>query len=388
MTTRFLTLLLLLIAVSALAQPDISGYYEHTFQLDYTDQTDENILDASKLRVDLQSGGADGELEFRGNVNIVYYHSDISFDASPYLPAEIVAALNRFGATPDIDIERQRIYLDNAFLSWQMHKNLRLRVGKQQLAWGTGYSFNPTDLFHAKTLIDPTYEKEGVTAFRMDYRWGIGGQLAGIMAPDNDFASSGYAIRAASYFDAIGYDVAVTAHSVTDTTSLDPRTFLPRSQRRQAVGLEFAGSPFGLGFWMEGNYNWMEVEDDFIRVVTGLDYTLENGLYLMAEAFYNQRAEEDAPYPIHDWLANLAYGEPIGPGWIMVGTRYDLTTLIVGSLYGFAAPDGSYLINPRLDISIAQNADLVIFGAVTLGEDGGTFSSGLYSGFLRGTVYF
>jgi hypothetical protein len=388
MIVRILILVILLTASVASAQPDISGYYEHTFQTDYTDELGESILDASKLRLELQAGGGESELEFRGNVNFIYYHSDILYDASAYLPEEIADMLARFGQSPLVKLDRQRIYLDNAFLAWQLHDRLRLRAGKQQLSWGTGYSVNPTDLFHKKTLIDPTYEKEGVSALRLDYRWGIGGQLAAIMAPDSEFGTSGYAVRAGTYISAIGYDVAVTAHSLTDTTSFHPRTLMPRSQRRQALGLEFAGSPFGLGFWMEGNYNWMEVEDDFVRVVAGIDYTLNNGLYLVTEAFYNGRANEEAPYPLHDWLANLAYGEPVGPGWALVGMRYDLTMLVSGSLYGFATPDGSYLINPRLDISIAQNADLIVYGGMTFGDEGGTFPAGLYSGFLRGTVYF
>ena len=71
-----------------------------------------------------------------------------------------------------------------------------------------------------------------------------------------------------------------------------------------------------------------------------------------------------------------------------MGIQYDITMLINASVYGFGTPDGSYMINPRLDISIAQNADLVVYGAMTFGDEGGAFPAGLYSGFLRGTVYF
>ncbi len=369
------------------AQPDFSGYYENTTQIDQPEKGDETLVSASKVRLDVQSGGEDGELGFRGNVNFLYYHSDLAINAEPYLPPDIVRVMRQFGQQPVVNLDRSRIYLDNAFLTWNTH-GFTLRAGKQQLSWGPGYSINPTDLFHKKSLIDPTYEKEGVGAIRLDYRWGIGGQIAAIMAPGPNFDQSGYALRLATYLSAIGYDVAVTAHSVTDSTSLDPTFLMPRTQRREALGLEFTGSLLGLGIWMEGNYNWMESEDDFARVVGGFDYTFENGLYVMAEGFYNGRAEEETPYPISDWLANLLYGEPVGPGWLMLGTRYDITMLTTASLYAFVSPDETYMINPRLTISIAQNADATLFAGYTLGEEDGAFPSGLLSGFARLNVYF
>lgn len=370
------------------AQPEISGYYEHTFQADYEERAGETLLDASKVRLELQSGGDDGSVEFRGNINVIRYHGDISYDVTPYLPDEIVRTLRLHRIPAEVKLDRQRIYLDNAFLTWRPLEHMRVRAGKQQLAWGPGYSINPTDLFHEKTLIDPTYEKEGVTALRLDYRWGIGGQLAAIIAPDDRFETSGYALRAGVYIPPVGYDVAITVHSVTDSTSLHPRTLLPRTQRREAVGLEFTGSLFGLGVWCEGNWNRLEDEQDFYRVVAGVDYTLESGIYLMGEVLYNGRANFDTPYPARDWLANLAYAEPVGPGWALIGTRYEFSLLVSGGVYGFLAPDGTGMLNPRLDISLAQNADLALFGAWTFGAEDGSFPPGLVSGIARATVYF
>ena len=57
-------------------------------------------------------------------------------------------------------------------------------------------------------------------------------------------------------------------------------------------------------------------------------------------------------------------------------------------LYFFATPDGSFVLNPRLDVSIAQNADLVIFGGYTMGKDEGAFPPGYLSLVARATVWF
>jgi hypothetical protein len=165
--------------------------------------------------------------------------------------------------------------------------------------------------------------------------------------------------------------------------------FRPRRQNRYALGLDFVGSLLGLGVWMEGNYNWMEQEEDFLRVVAGLDYTFLNGLYVMVEGLYNGRGPMETPYATRDYLENLYFGEPVGPGWVIAGASKDITALSTGSLYFFSSPvDGSLMVNPRFETSIAQNAQLSLFGAVTLGEDTGQFPAGLYSGFARMQVFF
>lgn len=380
LTTAIATIFCLSLASAA---PRLGGYYEHTFQVDYTEDTSETLLDASKLRLDFSSGGDEGELEFRGNVNFIHFHSAIDRDIRPYLPESIASQLPLTTFT----LQQNRIYLDNAFLSWT-GEHLRFRAGKQQLSWGSGYSINPTDLFHKKDPIDPTYEKEGVAALRLDYRWGIGSDISLIMAPDQTLESSGYAVRAGTHIPAIGYDVALTLHHVTDSTSVHPQTFRPRTQERNAAGFEFSGDLFGLGFRAEGNYNWMENKDDFLRLVSGLDYTFENGLYVMGEVLVNTRAESESPYPMHDWAANLFYGEPVGSGWVLVGVQKDITMLTSGACYVFAEPGGSFMVNPRLTVSVAQNADATIFAAITGGDKEGAFPPGLVSGFARISVFF
>ncbi len=380
------------------ADLELGGYYENNLQAIYTEETDEILLSTSKLRLDFISGGAGNELEIRANINTILYHGATSIDVAPFLPEDVVDSLLNSDVPTEIEFPRERIYLDNAFLTWRSG-GFRLRAGKQQLSWGTGYSINPTDLFHSKDPIDPTYEKEGVNALRVDYRWGIGGQLALIAAPGKDFGETGYALRLGTHVSRIGYDMAITLHDVVDSTSVnitemtgetdtDSITINVRSQDRQAAGFEFSGELLGLGVWFEGNYNWMEIEDDFTRAVFGFDYTLNNGLYMMVEALYNTRAEEKAPYPLEDWIGTIYFGEPVGRYWVLAGMRKELTDLSDVSIYLFASPDGSMMVNPRLGANIGQNADLTIFAAFSFGDEEGQYPPGLYSLFSRVTVYF
>ena len=367
-------------------QVDLSGYYEHTLQLLRGKGSGADLIDASKLRVDLFSG-VGSSIEFRGNVNFLAYHSDLEQELGPYLPDAVVEGLESMGFPTTYTQEGTRIWLDNAFLSWTSG-GFSVRAGKQQLSWGPAYSFNPTDLFHRKDPLDPTYEKEGVAAIRMEYQWGIGGQLGVIAAPRGDIESSGYAVRLGSHLSSIGYDVAFTAHQVEDTTGLDPSTLLPVRQRRRAQGIELSGALLGTGVWLEGNYNQMEMEEDFARIAFGMDYTTEGGTYLMGEALYNGRAERQTPYPTHDWLSSLYYGEPVGRWWFLTGARRDLSALTATEIYLFSSPDGSFALNPRFEASIAQNADLLLFGGITFGSEDGAFPSGLTLLVARATVYF
>jgi hypothetical protein len=365
---------------------DVSGYYENTSQIDYTGQTGEQLLNSSKLRLDFSTSLSDG-FELVGNVNLIANVGALTRDLIAYLPDSVARELERLGVPATFELDRTRTFLDNAYLSWTKGP-LRMRLGLQQLSWGPGYSYNPTDLFHRKNLLDPTYEKEGVAAIRLDYRWGVGGQASLIAAPSEDLESSGYALRIGTRLSSIGYDLALTGHYVDDSTRIDISDFASTSRRRGAAGIEFSGELLGLGLWFEGNYNWMEVESNFTRLVVGADYTLNDGTYIMSEWLYNSRSEPLPAYPVEDWLSNLYFGEPVGSGWIMSGLRTDVSDLTLGSLYVFASPDGSLMLNPRVDISVAQNTDFVAFGGITMGREDGAFPSGLVSLLARLTVYF
>lgn len=385
-------LIVLVIVMYVIAMPvkslavEISGYYENTLLQEYTEDGYDNLSNASKLRVNINAGQGE-KLTFTGNVNLISHHLDVNYDLKPYLPERLIDELIQEGIPTDFKVEKNRIFLDNAYLAWRF-SGMRLRAGRQQLSWGSGHGLNPTDLFHRKDMLDPTYEKEGVNALRLDYNWGIGGNLSGIIVPGRKFSSSGYALKLGTYFSKIGYDVGIIIHHVEDSTSLDSESYEIFTQERIALGLDVNGTLLGMGVWMEGNFNMMDVENDFLRIVAGLDYTLENGLYLMVEGLYDERSDNSSAYLAKDWLEYIQFGEPISRNRFMVGMKQTFFELAEGSLFCFGGTDGSYFINPRVDVSIAQNADLTVFGGASIGETDGQFSAGCYSVTVRISVYF
>jgi hypothetical protein len=47
-----------------------------------------------------------------------------------------------------------------------------LIFGKQQIAWGTGYAFNPTDTWNIKDPLNPNGAKIGVLAANLNFFFG------------------------------------------------------------------------------------------------------------------------------------------------------------------------------------------------------------------------
>ena len=80
-------------------------------------------------------------------------------------------------------------FLDNAYVMIRM-KYADLIVGKQQISLGTGYVWNPTDIFNIKDILDPTYEQPGHNAIRLDIPIGTKYNLTGIYSPDDTWKNS------------------------------------------------------------------------------------------------------------------------------------------------------------------------------------------------------
>lgn len=383
--TRHTALLLILLAPAAAGALELGGTFEQTLNAYYDEDIHERLLHVSRLRLDFEAGGGAEELSFHGNINLIRREGQLAFEAAWVLPDAAAEAWSQSWLPASLAYEAEEIHLDNAYLSWR-GEHWRLRAGRQQLSWGPGYSYNPTDLFHRKDMLDPSYEKEGVLALRWDRWWGVGGQATLIFKPADEIEETGLALRLAGH--GAGFDAALSVHRVRDETSLDPATLLPRIQTRGALGLELSGEVLGWGLWLEGNANFMESEPDFLRAVVGLDHTFAGGTWLVLEGLFDGRGESEAPYPTDEWANWLLSGEPVGAGWLMAGLRLEPAPLATLGLYAFASPDGSVMLNPRLDLSIAQNADLTIFASTGLGEKEGAFPPELFALTGRLTVFF
>jgi hypothetical protein len=123
-------------------------------------------LQSNKLRVDLKTDLSDN-VSFGANFNYITYHGKTHWNILEYLPdrvtSEVPPELVDYYVLPFDD----RIFLDNAYVRLSF-KYGDVIMGKQQISLGTGYAWNPTDLFNTKDLLDPTYEQPGHNALQLD----------------------------------------------------------------------------------------------------------------------------------------------------------------------------------------------------------------------------
>ncbi|MFC1770402.1 hypothetical protein ACFLZV_00805, partial [Candidatus Margulisiibacteriota bacterium] len=174
-----------------------------------------------------------------------------------------------------------------------------ISIGRQLFAWGTGYNFNPTDIFNAKPLgaaFDPTYIKTGrdavmLTVYPMDNT-----SLDVILAPQfnrsdtfdqqvvTQSGTEDFGLRLkTNLFD---YDVAITY------TSLGERTYNSNGHKNDNLyGLAVKGSLpiYDIGVWLEAVKYYYQQK---YEVTVGLEYFYES-LVFNLEYYKNNWGKKD-----------------------------------------------------------------------------------------------
>jgi hypothetical protein len=146
-------------------QVELFGYYEPQFLGVFVNDGSASTF-SNKLRVDFQSDQYDN-VQFAANFDFIKYSGMKTWNLLYFVPDSIANILNpglydffRF-------TYRDTIFLDNAYARINLPR-FDLTIGRQQISLGTGYVWNPIDLFNYKSIADPTYEQPGHDAFRVD----------------------------------------------------------------------------------------------------------------------------------------------------------------------------------------------------------------------------
>jgi len=384
-----------------------SGYYEPQF-VGMSVKDNYFQMASNKLRVDLNADLSD-KVSFGANFDYITYHGKTEWDVLDYLPESVSSVVSptqlqfyklRFGdlaqmvgpfpvARPD------RIFLDNAYVHLSF-KRFDLTIGRQQISMGTGYAWNPTDVFNTKDLLDPTYEQPGHNAIRADIPFSSMGSLVAYYAPGEEWKDSGKMIKFKSRIGHFDYSLLVIEKYWTFTDYL---TFTPLVHKRQVFGGDFAGELFGLGVWGELGYNkltpieqYKEKVDDYWEMVFGLDYTLDSGTYIMAEFYRNTSGKTDwREYNLNDWMRLLAQeSRALGRDQLYSVIQHPLTDLMnIGCMSIFSISDKSLALVPTVSYSLFQDVELTLFGNFNLGKEGRTFGENMgQGGIVRLRVYF
>lgn len=384
---RLAAIILILGAVPcSILAADMFGYYEGQY-FGFTLNDELSQVQSNKLRLDLEQYPSE-KVKFGANINFVNHNGTMVFNVLDYLPPEVTAEV----APDDWDDYQfaysDTIFLDNAFLRMSFNR-FDITAGRQQISYGTGYAFNPTDVFNVKDALDPTYEQPGQNGIRFDVPISNRYGLTGVYSPGDDWDST---IKMLRLKGGLGhFDFSLTG-AMLEWTENDYLNFEAVSTKRAMAGFDFAGELLGVGVWFEGAYNALEDGDDYNEIAAGLDYTFESGFYTMTEYYFNGLGKEDSEdYVFNDWMRYLA-GElrSLGQHNLFIYGDYPVSDFMrLGSSVILSASDNSFALVPQLTYSIFQDVDLTVFGNIYGGETGGAFSedSGT-GGMARVRVYF
>jgi len=375
------------IFVSGTAQPvEIYGYYEPQYMgviLNY----EYSQLFSNKLRVDLQSTEIEN-VTFAANFDYITYHGRTDWNLLDFFPDDISDQVPSTSKTSYDFSYDDTISLDNAYLKIAVSK-FDLTLGKQQISSGAGYAWNPTDLFNTKNIADPTYEQSGHSAARLDIAFTSRYSATAIYFPENNWYDTGKLLKLGGKFSHFDYSLIFIEKlwQLTDYTSLENN-----STKRRLYGGDIVGELFGLGVWSEFGYNTLENHHDFWEILFGLDYTLDNGTYLMAEYFHNELAKSDHhDYNLNDWLRYFAAeSRTISRDNLYLYCDYPLTDLIhCGGSAIISVSDGSFGMVPTVSYNIFQNVEMNLFAGFNFGSEGKALSADQgSSGILRLRIYF
>lgn len=365
---------------------EIFGYFEPQYMGIHLDDEYSQLL-SNKLRFDLQSSEIEN-VTFGANFDYLTYHGRTRWNFLEYLPDKITAIVPA-DADSLFDFEySDTIFLDNAYLKLSFSM-FDLTVGKQQISFGTGYAWNPTDLFNTKDVIDPTYEQPGHTAIRLDAALSSMYMAIAAYFPENDWHESGKLLRLKGKIGHFDYS-AIYAEKFWQLS--DFINFQTLNEKRQLYGGDFTGELLGLGVWGEFSFNTLKGHDDFLEILFGADYTLDNGTYIMAEYFRNELGRSDhEQYDLIDWLRFfLAESRTISRDNLYLYIDYPLTDLIhVSNSFITSLSDQSIALVPSLSYSMYQNVEMNMFLTFNIGDNDKAFSSEQGSGgILRLRVYF
>ena len=233
---------------------------------------------------------------------------------------------------------RQRLF--RAFASLRLRRAVVV-VGRQRIAWGSGFAWNPTDILNP---FNPGAielgERSGVDAVHVSMPLGPLSRLELVAAYTAAGAPGSYAVRGGTNYRA--YDV---------------RALLGRFARDWVVGGDFAGYVRGAGVRGEAAFVRRYAARDYLRAVLNADYTFGD-VYGLVEIYYNGRGH--AQKAAYDW-ADLSAGDTynLAQWYAAVSATVSITPLCGMSLYQLAnLTDGSLLVGPAVTYSLTQTVEL------------------------------
>ncbi|MEA3492942.1 MAG: hypothetical protein U9R38_00990 [Candidatus Margulisiibacteriota bacterium] len=234
-----------------------------------------------------------------------------------------------------------------------------ITLGKQRIAWGTGYIWNPTDVLNPFTLSFAVSEEdeEDEIAARFEIPLGEASHIDAFAIAGKEWKSTTKAIRYKTNID--DYDVSAN--------------YVDQGDAGFQFGIDGAGELFDLGIRKEIALVSSAETNRYFKFVFGVDYTFENGWYINSEYFFNGLGKKKkADY---DWASYLAGDiQQLGMDYFYLGFQKaldELTTINLSILMN--ADDMSHLVYPSFSYNMWQDVDVSLEALFYGGESGSEY---------------
>ena len=355
-------LIIFLIPVIVFAQVDIFGYYESEYN--HIQLTNKSYnFGYNKLRIDLESRPSD-QVMIAGNINFQLPYGKTEWDFFDFIPVDTV----EFNGEEITSLPKSlinEVYLDNIYLRTSFSK-FDFTIGRQPLSLGTGYAWNPLDIFNRKDLIDPTYEQLGVNALRIEIPVATNSILDIILEPDSIWNMSSKMIQLKSHLGSFDFSLngANQYHVIPDGDSHYISDYVIFG------GGSFVGEFWEFGLWGETIWS-LDTDINFGEVVFGMDHTFNNGLYLMTEYFHNSLGTEKNEVIFDHYLYSFS-GEThsLMQKYIFAMGMYNITDYISANLISFGnLDDESFILAPQLNWDAFEDVTVGVWASQSFGEN-------------------
>ncbi|MCL6590826.1 MAG: hypothetical protein K6U80_12855 [Firmicutes bacterium] len=298
------------------------------------------------------------------------------------IPNDQVKAKLRLGYRSDSSAsspQNETVVLSRGFIDFSPGSVYSLRLGKQRLAWGTGYAWNPTNLLDLpRNAFTASDDPEGIMAVRNDLKLGpVTGQL--VVTPGDDWENSGKAVR-----------LSASPGGVDLTLGWVEMAKGGLAASPHATTFDFACSLAGVGLHGEAVYqaegNPRLDKKDILNYLLGVDYSFPGGFIVALEYYHNDTAfanaaeaqayiatnftpsNEEEVIEVINFLTNLANNGGVTRDHYFLrcskafGENTNTELLLV-----YNATDSSYAAQPELEYTWKQATTLYLKGLVTQG---------------------
>ncbi|MEO8231717.1 MAG: hypothetical protein ABI638_05520 [Ignavibacteriota bacterium] len=264
-------------------------------------------------------------------------------------------------------LEVDRLYFD------YYAGDLQTTIGRQRIAWGTSWVWNPTDIFNPISVLDFDHEElPSVDAFRMQYYTGAVSKVELAVAPAREKENSSYAFLFSQ--NAFDYDFNFIAGF---------------KKERWIVGTSWSGDILEAGFRGEITYSQNPKtitqynsiytalgetaisanEKNVLNFVLSGDYTFPNSFYIHTEILFNSNGKTKN-IGLFSNEANQI-GMLSASKWsIYQEFSYDISPLMRGSIFAIVNPnDKSSVTVPSISYSVITNLDLYLIALLSNGKE-------------------